>query len=88
MELYLLLSIVLSTISLYIIYFLGQGEGPIIITGIVIGIIIRILFVLNSINKKLKNSIPTVIEKKKKKKINIGLKSIVKRNSVRSKLCL
>jgi len=86
--LYLLLSIVLSTISLYIIYFLGQGEGPIIITGIVIGIIIRILFVLNSINKKLKNSIPTVIEKKKKKKINIGLKSIVKRNSVRSKLCL
>lgn len=85
---YLLLSIVLSTISLYIIYFLGQGEGPIIITGIVIGIIIRILFVLNSINKKLKNSIPTVIEKKKKKKINIGLKSIVKRNSVRSKLCL
>lgn len=64
---YLLLSIVISTISLYIIYFLGQGEGPTIITGIVIGIIIRILFVLNSINKKLKNSIPTVIEKKEEK---------------------
>lgn len=28
---YLLLSIVLSTISLYIIYFLGQGEGHTII---------------------------------------------------------
>lgn len=64
---YLLLSIVLSTIGLYIIYFLGQGEGPTIITGIVVGIIIRILFVLNSINKKLNNSIPTVIEKKEEK---------------------
>lgn len=61
---YLLLSIVISTISLYIINFLGQGEGPTIIIGILIGIFIRILFVLNSINKKLKNSIPTVMDGK------------------------
>ncbi|TRZ39637.1 hypothetical protein CEQ21_01320 [Niallia circulans] len=56
---YLLLSIVISTISLYIINFLGQGEGPTIII-----VFIRILFVLNSINKKLKNSIPTVMDGK------------------------
>lgn len=64
---FLLLSILLSIISLYIITFLGQGEGPTIITGIVIGIIIRILFVLNSINKTLKKSITTVKEEKEEK---------------------
>jgi len=58
LELYLLLSMVISVIAIYIINFLGQGEGPTIITGLVIGIIVRILFVLNNINKNLKNLTP------------------------------